>query len=193
MTRSATGEGTRGSRLRIARAVLCIGSLGAALAAAPTAAADPGQIYRCEATDGTLIFADRPCDEQVEPVEWDSEGGGGFSVVASPDNLAAVAESNARYLEQRRSDRAERMQAERDAQRTERLQRQAVPPMILPVPVYVDPLRRTMPEAPAAATERMRRLQQADDRFPSATDERRTEGSVLTGRQLGARRRDDDG
>jgi hypothetical protein len=183
-----------GRRCRSAHAVLALAALGCALVAAGGAGAQTGTIYRCDSVDGTIVFSDLPCDDDARPVEFHA-GTGGLSVVASPNDLASVAEANARYLDRLRDERAARVQAERDAQRAERLQRQAVPPMIVPVPVYVDPRRSITPSAPAAPTERMRRLQQRQDgnRRPPATEERRDEDSVLSGRQLGVRPRENDG
>jgi hypothetical protein len=168
--------------------------LTAAWVAAAFASADTGTIYRCDGDDGSIVFSDRPCSERSEPIEASSVGGT-FSVVRPAGSLGSAAESNARFLDRRRAERSDRIRAEREAREEERLQRRAVPPMVVPIPVYVDPRSSDAltSDRPATARARLEALQQNGGRSRSATDERRDARSALSGRQLGARRNDEDG
>ncbi|NKI34380.1 hypothetical protein HFP89_04295 [Wenzhouxiangella sp. XN79A] len=151
------------------------------------AGADTGSIYRCQADDGSLVFSDLPCDERAEPIRIE----GHLSVIASADGLASIARSNAAFLEMQRAEREARRDAEQRQRQAERARSRRVPPMMVPVPVYIDPTRPTGPLRPQVP-ERTERLQQRGERSRLPTDERRLPISPLSGRQLGARRGSDE-
>jgi hypothetical protein len=153
------------------------------------ARADTGTIYRCATDDRGTVYSDRPCAEDAEPVVLDDR----LSVIDSADGLAMIAESNAAFLESRRAERDARREAETRRREEERARRQRMPPMVVPVPVFVDP-RPAVGAITRPVPERTERLQQRGSRPRPATDERRRPISALSGRQLGARRDiDDDG
>ena len=148
---------------------------------------DTGTIYRCPTDDRGMVYSDRPCAEDAEPIRLDER----ISVIDSAEGLAAIAESNAAYLDARRADRDARREAEIRRREAERTRRQRMPPMVVPVPVYIDP-RPAAGGITRPVPERLERLQQRAPRTRPATDERRRPISALSWRQLGARR-DEDG
>lgn len=60
-------------------------------------------IYRCIDEEGTVIFSDRPCDEEARAYE----GAATLSVINAPEDVEARAEANRAFIEARRERQSE--------------------------------------------------------------------------------------
>ncbi|MBY6205561.1 hypothetical protein [Halomonas denitrificans] len=154
-------------------------------------AGDP--IYRCKDGD-TTVFSDRPCDEAAEVHRPRAS----LSVIASPESLEQVKQANAAYLESVQAERAARRAASAEQARREARAARYVPPAVrrvAVVPAY--PYAASNPPAPgrtrSVGADRMEARRDAPERrLRRATEESRPP-LAAGGRQLGARREDDDG
>ncbi len=157
------------------------------------AAGADGDIYRCE--DGeTTVFSDVPCDEAAEVHQLQRS----LSVIASPKSLARIQQANAAYLSSVQAEREARRSARAERARREARAARYMPPAVRTVPVApAYPFYPANPAAPgrrpSVEPNRLEARRDASNRRPRrATDESRPPLSA-GGRQLGARREDDDG
>lgn len=148
-------------------------------------------IYRCE--DGeTIVFSDRPCDDAAElhrPRRL-------LSVVTSPESLARIQQANAAYLESRATELARRRAARAERARSEAQAARYAPSVVRTVPVApafpAYPHARSNSGSNAGSNRLEARRDAPERRLRRATDESRPP-LAAGGRQLGARREDDDG
>ena len=187
-----SGADPTGTPLAPRRLTRHLAILGLAVLPMSAAGAD-GQIYRCE--DGeTTDFSDIPCDEAAEVHRLQRS----LSVVASPESLARIQQANAAYLEAVEAEREARRAARAERARREARAARYVPPAVRTVPVVpAYPFYPANPVAPnrgpSVEPNRLEARRDASDRrLRRATDESRPP-LAAGGRQLGARREDDDG
>lgn len=134
-----------------------------------TAALADGTIYRCANEDGSIVFSDRPCDDEARAYQGPSS----LSVISAPADVQARTEANRAFIEERR----ERMN---EARRTRELPEQQQAPL---VPQPARPPGHFMPyRAPP---------QEARPLPESTAPDREERFSALSGRQPGSVRRQD--
>ncbi len=124
-------------------------------------------IYRCVDEEGTVIFSDRPCDEEAR----EYIGGTTLSVINAPEDVEARAEANRAFIEERRE-----RQIEARRQRTQQDE----------TPAVVEPVRPQTQVWPFWAQPP---VDQEPPRQPEHDREERF--SALSGRQPGSARRRD--
>lgn len=142
-------SGRRAARLLVA--------LFAGLMLAPATANET--IYRCEREDGSVVFSDRPCDEQATVYR----AGNNLSVVDAPKRLAERIEENRAFIDQRRERLLEqRRSAEPATERAEQPRPQSSPQQpLLQVPYWPpQPIEPPTPQPPGG-----REPSPGDDRF----------------------------
>lgn len=128
---------------------------------APHAAGAETIVYRCVDADGTLIFSDRPCDDEARV----HQSGTGMSVIQSPENVDARQAANRAFIEQQRERRAE-ARAQREAQEVEPVRGvRPIQPQAPFVP-YWAPTPETRPAPDRTADEREERFSALSGRLP---------------------------
>lgn len=132
-----------------------------------TAALADGTIYRCVNDDGSIVFSDRPCDDEGRVYQGPSS----LSVISAPADVQARTEANRAFIEERR----ERMNEARRMRELSEQQQEALAPQPARPPSHFLPYWAPPQEARP---------------LPESTDTDREERfSALSGRQPGSARR----